>query len=173
MVKLFPIRFVIGVLGVRQTRALFENRKDSENSILPDVVPSGNVRTVTGTGTPGKIVVPKFESKPIEKTPIIIDKGPATIVENTSATPQMSQERDLKSSAVGHQPPQQTGTQEFSYTKNLLKEERRESVDTGGNYEEQDWEGTATYITYFISQHLFLIRYKVQEAYHERASLDA
>ncbi|XP_022665288.1 drebrin-like protein B isoform X2 [Varroa destructor] len=126
--------------SVRQTRALFENRKDSENSILPDVVPSGNVRTVTGTGTPGKIVVPKFESKPIEKTPIIIDKGPATIVENTSATPQMSQERDLKSSAVGHQPPQQTGTQEFSYTKNLLKEERRESVDTGGNYEEQDWE---------------------------------
>lgn len=125
---------------MRATRALFESRKDSEGSVLPDVVPSGNVRG----GVPGKIVVPKFESKPIEKTPIIINKGPETIVENTPAASIDSREKESTPGPVvaqQQQAQQKAPPQEFSYTKNLLKEERRESVDAGANYEEQDWEG--------------------------------
>ncbi|OQR73360.1 drebrin protein B-like [Tropilaelaps mercedesae] len=127
--------------GVRATRAFFESRKDSENSALPDVVPTGNGRTVAGgAGAPGKIVVPKFESKPIEKTQIIIDKGQATVAESSSAISAVSQEQYSKPPISGQQQHQKTAHQEFSYTRNLLKEERRESVDAGGNYEEQDWE---------------------------------
>lgn len=112
--------------------------------MLPDVVPSGKTRG--NSGTPGKIVVPKFESKPVEKTPIIIDKGPETIVENSPAASMKSRETTTKASPATQQPPKDA-PQEFSYTKNLLKEERRESVDTGSNYEEeQDWEGMEMFL---------------------------
>lgn len=125
-----------GCEGVKATRALFEGRKDSDNTVLPDVVPSGNMRS--GSGTPGKIVVPKFENKPVEKTPIIIDKGPEKIAENNPVA-SVIQNQSHDEDRSKNQPKKLES--EFSYTKNLLTEERRESVDTGASYEEQDWEG--------------------------------
>lgn len=94
--------------GINEARAIFEGRKKPENC-LPDVVPTQKA----GSPKPGKITIPKFESKPIEKTPIVIEK-------------RKEEEEEKK---------------EFSYTKNLLTEgfERRDSVDIAD--EEQNWEG--------------------------------
>ncbi|XP_003739768.1 drebrin-like protein B [Galendromus occidentalis] len=93
-----PSQKVMRKKNIGGVSAVFENQKPAEPTA------STNKNNV-----PGKIVIPKFENKPVEKTVI--------------------------------QMPQKTEDKEYSYTKNLLTENRRESLDTGNNHEEeQDWE---------------------------------
>jgi len=85
---------------ISEARAIFEGRKKPENS-LPDVIPNNSTPKAAGA-TPGKIVIPKFESKPVEKTPVVIDKAPVEPKEFSYTKNLFNERRDSVDINNGH-----------------------------------------------------------------------